>query len=251
MSKNIVVICSREKLYARMVVNTLIRMGNEPKLIISGSRYANKVKSILVLRRYFKKDRLVAAIRNIRLVRKQGVNDGKQHAEISTSIPDRIPRYQYDFINHGEIASLIARTKPDVVVLAGAEIVSEGLLAWTRVVAGNTIWINAHPALLPGIRGLDVVEWAEHLGQTQGITVHSVGAKVDTGEIHSSVVVERNAGESFRDFRSRMLGEQALILAKTAIRILEGDNATIPNDVSQSSYHSTMDYARRKLVASI
>lgn len=63
----------------------------------------------------------------------------------------------------------------DVFVITGAGILPANLVTSVKTV-------NAHPGLIPTVRGLDSFKWAIHDGMPLGVTLHLADAEVDAGE---------------------------------------------------------------------
>lgn len=72
----------------------------------------------------------------------------------------------------------LARTRPDILVLAGTGIVSADVLAIPRLAT-----LNVHPGLLPWARGNGVVEHSILRGVAVGMTCYVVDTGIDTGAI--------------------------------------------------------------------
>jgi hypothetical protein len=72
----------------------------------------------------------------------------------------------------------LARLRPDILVLAGTGIVSPELLSIPRAAT-----LNAHPALLPWVRGNSVVAHSILKGIALGATCHVVDPGIDTGPV--------------------------------------------------------------------
>jgi methionyl-tRNA formyltransferase len=73
---------------------------------------------------------------------------------------------------------MLADFGPELVVLGGTRILRPHLLA---IPTRGTI--NAHPGLLPWLRGSSSVEWALYEDVAVGSTVHFVEVGIDTGPI--------------------------------------------------------------------
>jgi folate-dependent phosphoribosylglycinamide formyltransferase PurN len=67
---------------------------------------------------------------------------------------------------------------PDVILLGGMGVLSTGVLATARLAV-----LNAHPALLPWVRGTGVVRGSLLRGVPIGATVHVVDRGIDTGPV--------------------------------------------------------------------
>jgi folate-dependent phosphoribosylglycinamide formyltransferase PurN len=80
--------------------------------------------------------------------------------------------------NDERCASLLREAAPRLMVLGGTRILRPHLL---ELAADGCL--NAHPGLLPEVRGSASVAWAIHLDQPIGCTCHFVEAGIDTGPI--------------------------------------------------------------------
>src|SRR5439155_6574063 len=112
----------------------------------------------------------------------------------------------------------LAALRPDLLVLGGIGILKAPLLEIPQL--GT---LNAHPGLLPWVRGTGVVANALQRGIAVGVTVHRVNTGIDRGAILDRRLVEIRPGadlsaiESSADrLASRMLAEQVLEVAKSA-----------------------------------
>lgn len=113
-----------------------------------------------------------------------------------------------------EVANLLSQCKSKIVILAGTGLVSKQFLD----LAGQ-FCINGHPAILPGLRGVDIVEHAILQGKKQGVSCHFVAPQVDSGRVILCREVGYKYGESFSEFSHRLLLEQARIVAEAAMAI--------------------------------
>jgi hypothetical protein len=100
-------------------------------------------------------------------------------------------------VNSKKIHALLKSLSPDIAVQAGVGIIrartlsmfSEGIL-------------NAHMALLPKYRGMNVLEWSLFYKDPIGVTVHFMDEGIDTGDIllkHEISLKEGDTIESLRD----------------------------------------------------
>jgi methionyl-tRNA formyltransferase len=89
-----------------------------------------------------------------------------------------IPLLRFDNINGPQIVQVLRSYQPDFLVLGGAPLLKRVVLDIPRYGV-----INAHPAKLPEIRGMDVVGWSILEGTPIGLTVFFVDEGVDTGPI--------------------------------------------------------------------
>lgn len=86
--------------------------------------------------------------------------------------------------NHNDPAcrALLDALAPDLVVLGGTRIIRRRILELTRDGA-PVPFINAHPGLLPWLRGSASVGWALYLDMPVGATVHFIDPGIDTGDL--------------------------------------------------------------------
>lgn len=89
-----------------------------------------------------------------------------------------IPRREVDDHNGRDCQSLLVAYDPEIVVLGGTRIIQPHILA---VPSRGTV--NAHPGLLPWLRGSSSVAWALYKDLPVGSTVHFVDKGIDTGAI--------------------------------------------------------------------
>lgn len=87
---------------------------------------------------------------------------------------------------------------PEYVLMMGGGI----LTPWTINLARRGI-LNAHPGLLPYIRGVDVVRHAVLRGVPVGVTLHYIDAGIDTGRIIKRWLVPAYEGENHHQIAAR------------------------------------------------
>jgi len=105
--------------------------------------------------------------------------------------------------NHNSVSAqkLLARVQPDVIAFTGGGLIRSEVLAIPKLGV-----LNCHSGILPEYRGMDVVEWpvAEGRFEKVGLTLHFMGAGVDTGPILLQQTVKIDKGETFSQLRARM-----------------------------------------------
>jgi len=90
----------------------------------------------------------------------------------------KIPVYCVSNHNDDACRDLLAAEAPDLLVLGGTRIIKSTILEVPRLST-----INAHPGLLPWLRGSASVGWALYKDLPQGATAHYVDPGIDTGDI--------------------------------------------------------------------
>ena len=116
-----------------------------------------------------------------------------------------------------ELAALIDRYQPDLVVLAGfMRILSPGFVAHY---AGRLL--NIHPSLLPAFTGLHTHQRAIDAGcRFAGCTVHQVTAELDVGPIVEQAVVPVLPDDTAETLAARVLTQEHVIYPRAVVRLL-------------------------------
>lgn len=223
--KPIVVITRSDTGYAREVVRLLCDAGQPPALILIGSRVESLLFNLRSLRRVIRQLGIVEAIRRIRRSRSARSIPVDAPALAAQAERQGIALRPYDSVNNGTMILSIDLLDEPVVVLAGCGLVDRSVI---HVARGGCV--NGHPAILPGIRGVDVVEWAL-AGENEplGVTAHLVVPQVDAGEILRVERVEPEPGENYDAYNHRLVMRQAANLAQAALDLANGSEQKSPN----------------------
>lgn len=151
-----------------------------------------------------------------------------------------------------EIAKIVLREQPDIVVLAGwMHILGEGFLELVDrrkraesddglSVAKPTAVINLHPALPDQFDGAGAIERAYEAFQKGEITysgamVHRVVKDVDKGEPIIVRHVDFVKGESIEEYEARLHGVEHAIIVQATLKVLD---EVKPSEVSQYALFS-------------
>jgi methionyl-tRNA formyltransferase len=138
-----------------------------------------------------------------------------------------IPRHAVDDHNGPSCLERLGASSPDLVVLGGTGILRPPLLA---VPPGGTI--NAHPGLLPRLRGSSSVAWALYKDLPVGSTVHHVDAGIDTGPILLQRGLPVRRGESYEQIVRRVLTLSGELMAEALTLVEGGATRARPQDLS-------------------
>ena len=121
--------------------------------------------------------------------------------------------------NHNDTTSLelLVANQPDILVLGGTRIIKQNIL---QIPTRGTV--NAHPGLLPMLRGSASVGWALYKDLPQGATAHFIDPGIDTGDIiikSELPVYHHDTYESLNYRIGRLSGE---LMAKSLQHIENG-----------------------------
>lgn len=132
--------------------------------------------------------------------------------------------------NHNSLGCLetLRDHGPDLVVLGGTRIIRPPALA---VPSLGTI--NAHPGLLPQLRGSSSVGWALYKDLPVGSTVHYVDAGIDTGPILLQRQLPVYRGERYEQIVRRVLTLSGELMAEALTLIECGTAQPRPQDPAE------------------
>jgi methionyl-tRNA formyltransferase len=121
-------------------------------------------------------------------------------------------------LNDKRSIRMLARLEPDLLVLAGARILSRSVLE-------TASWggLNAHPAHLPGFRGTGVVGWSVLRNTPVTVTVHVVSPDVDAGDVVERRLVPIQPEDKLADIQDRADLLCAEALADVAAAVASGE----------------------------
>ena len=136
-----------------------------------------------------------------------------------------IPEHTVDNHNSPECREKLRAYGPDLIVLGGTRILRPSILA---VPPKGTI--NAHPGLLPQLRGSSSVGWALYKDLPVGSTVHYVDAGIDTGPILMQRQLPVHKGESYERIARRVLTLSGELMAEVLVGLAEGWLSATPQD---------------------
>lgn len=137
----------------------------------------------------------------------------------------KIPVYCVHNHNDDLCVQLIQEQPPELLVLGGTRIIKSGVLETPR-----TATINAHPGLLPWLRGSASVGWALYKDFAQGATVHYVSPGIDTGDIILSRELPVLRGDTYESINGRIATLAGELMAESVKLIRAGEVNATPQD---------------------
>lgn len=139
-----------------------------------------------------------------------------------------IPRHRVAHHNHGACLELLRSYRPDLLVLGGTRIVSPDLLA---IPPRGTV--NAHPGLLPWLRGSSSVGWALYKDLPLGASVHFVEPAIDTGPVILKRRLAVHRGQRYEAVERAMLTLAGALMAEALALLAEGPVRAVTQDPSE------------------
>ena len=138
-----------------------------------------------------------------------------------------VQRHKVDDHNSGACRKLLKAFDPEVVVLGGTRIILPHILTLPR--RGT---VNAHPGLLPWLRGSSSVAWALYKDLPVGSTIHYVDRGIDTGAIIARRRLPIHWGMTYERIVRQTLTLSGDLMAETLARFEAGDVKGEPQDVT-------------------
>jgi methionyl-tRNA formyltransferase len=136
-----------------------------------------------------------------------------------------IPRQTVGNHNDPDCCEKLRAYAPDLILLGGTRIIRRPILA---IPLRGTI--NAHPGLLPQLRGSSSVGWALYKDLPVGSTVHYVDAGIDTGPILLRRPLAVRRGEDYEQIVRRVLTLSGELTAEALEGLAEGWLQARPQD---------------------
>jgi methionyl-tRNA formyltransferase len=120
-------------------------------------------------------------------------------------------------LNGSQMVARLRELQPDYLLLAGS-----GILKAESLAAVGRRTLNAHPALLPWVPGVGVIEGSLKRGVPIGVTAHYVDGGVDTGPIIRRELLHVTSTDTLNSLRSKAEERCARLLAETAVDLKSG-----------------------------
>ena len=137
----------------------------------------------------------------------------------------KIPVYCVGNHNDSICAELLSSFKPDILVLGGTRIIKTNIL---KIPTRATV--NAHPGLLPMLRGSASVGWALYKDLPQGATAHFIDPGIDTGDIIVKRQLHVYHHDTYESLNYRIALLSGTLMAEALHIIDTGTAPRIPQD---------------------
>jgi methionyl-tRNA formyltransferase len=140
----------------------------------------------------------------------------------------KIPVYCVGNHNDEICAELLAAEPPDILVLGGTRIIKSQILELAKVAT-----VNAHPGLLPRLRGSSSPGWALYKDLPQGATAHFVSPGIDTGDIIVSRELAVKRGDTYESINARIATLAGELMAEAIQAIHTGEVTATPQNIDE------------------
>lgn len=137
----------------------------------------------------------------------------------------KIPIYCVNNHNDSACRELLLEESPDLLVLGGTRIIRPPIL---EIPPLGTV--NAHPGLLPWLRGSASVGWALYKDLPQGATAHFVTPGIDLGDIIVARELPVYRQDSYESLNLRVASLAGELMAEAVGAIAGGDVQRLPQD---------------------
>jgi methionyl-tRNA formyltransferase len=159
----------------------------------------------------------------------------------------------YCVANHNDIncKEILEENAPDVLVLGGTRIIKPQILEIPHLAT-----VNAHPGLLPILRGSASVGWALYKDLPQGATAHFIDPGIDTGDIIVKRELPVYHHDTYESLNYRIARLSAELMAEALKLIESGSPPRIPQDTSIGETYKVipddlLEEGKRRLAAGL
>jgi methionyl-tRNA formyltransferase len=137
----------------------------------------------------------------------------------------KVPVYCVANHNDDTCKELLAAEKPDILVLGGTRIIKPKILETARRAT-----VNAHPGMLPWLRGSASVGWALYKDLPEGATAHFIDPGIDTGDIIVTRQLPVYHHDTYESLNARIAILAGELMAESLTFLANGDAPRAPQD---------------------
>jgi methionyl-tRNA formyltransferase len=137
--------------------------------------------------------------------------------------------------NSTECAEQLRVLAPELLVLGGTRIIRERIFRLAR----HTL--NAHPGLLPEVRGSASVAWAIATDVDIGCTCHFIDAGIDTGPIVSREIIPVHRGDTYELLCWKTARLSAKLMAAAVRAYFDGTITSTPQGPGGPTHRNMPD----------
>jgi folate-dependent phosphoribosylglycinamide formyltransferase PurN len=224
--------------WKRDLAERLLEDGHELAVVYSRSRFGDQLRAGL---KEFGPD----LARRYAHLRRGCLDDGSSApVSLAALARDRgVPVSLHRCLGDRDCLERLRSLNPDLLVLAGADIVPASVLDIPRLGA-----LNGHYGLLPRYRGMNVTEWSIYYDDPVGVSVHYVDAGIDTGDIIACEPVKVAPGDRLEDLRAKHQRACSRLLARACALIAAGEQDVTPQRPADGKQFYRMHPELQKVV---
>ncbi len=127
-------------------------------------------------------------------------------------------------INENKMLKRLNEISPDYIFMMGGGILKDSIINTAAVGV-----LNAHPAILPFVRGVDVVNHAILNDIPIGITSHYIDAGIDTGQIIDRYYLPIDKNTTYDNIINKSNDLSVAAMMKLALEVIEGKEISTIN----------------------
>lgn len=140
----------------------------------------------------------------------------------------KIPLFSVANHNDDICQELLLSNNPELIVLGGTRIIKPPILGIPRRAT-----LNAHPGLLPWLRGSASVGWALYKDFPQGATVHFIDPGIDTGDIIFREELSVYRHDTYESLNARVAELAAQLMVRAMNAFITSDVPRIPQPLDE------------------
>lgn len=148
--------------------------------------------------------------------------------------------------NDARCGQLLRELAPDLIVLGGTRILKPHVFEPARHGA-----LNAHPGLLPEVRGSASVAWAIERDERVGCTCHFIEAGIDTGPIVSRREISVRRGDTYEKLCHATVALSATLMREALEAFRDGTLTATPQGAGPPAHRNMpedqVEAVKRKL----
>lgn len=187
----------------------------------------------------------------LKLLSKNRIKEIKNQYNLNTNSIVHEYVVSVNSINDKEVAKLLKKINPDMVLVNGTRIINENIL-----LSLNKPFVNTHAGITPRYRGVHGGYWAlvNNDRNNCGVTVHLVDKGIDTGNVLYQTLIEISKKDNFNTYPYLQIAK-AVRLLKNVIEDVDKSSLivkkSIVDDSQLWSHPSIIEYMKNYFQHSI
>jgi len=236
--------------HGRYVLDALIQAEMPPRAVFLGSDRSTLRYRWTSIRRFLRTNGLRETCLRLwsRILDRKDVIPAAAHEKLPGPIMDQalrhgIPVIRFDAFGSEQTRAKLQALDPDYLVLGGAPIIKQDILAIPRHGV-----VNVHPGKLPDARGMDVVGWSIAENIPLGLTVFFVDEGIDTGPIISFHPVEKALAGTLAEVEHHIQTHAGIALIEALQGLSRGTLIPQPQDPRAGKLYRALPAATKQEV---